>query len=82
MGISGNNSVGSVQTQSVSKQRGGQADGGNISHHTGNGLSAVRVPERRPPLLRHRAEKAKCNMDVHHTVVFLFFFFKKHIWIN
>lgn len=49
MGISGNNSVGSVQTWSESKQRGGQADGGNISHHTGNGPAAVRVPERHPP---------------------------------
>lgn len=48
MGISGNNTVGSVQTRSESKQRGGQADGGNISHHTGNGPAAARVPERHP----------------------------------
>lgn len=41
MGISGNNTVGSVQTRSESKQRGGQADGGNISHHTGNGPAAA-----------------------------------------
>lgn len=37
MGSSANNSVASVQTRSESKHRGGQADGGNISHHTGNG---------------------------------------------
>lgn len=40
MGIGGNNSVGAVQTRSESKQRGGHADGGNISHHTGNGPAA------------------------------------------
>lgn len=45
MGISGNNSVGSVQTRGESKHGGGQADGGNISHHTGNRPAAVRVPE-------------------------------------
>lgn len=48
MGMSANNSVGSVQTRSESKHRGGQADGGNISHHTGNEPAAARLPHPHP----------------------------------
>lgn len=58
MGISRNNSVGSVQTRGESKHGGGQADGGDISHPTGNGPAAARGPERHqgaePPSLTLR----------------------------
>lgn len=81
MGMSGNNSVGSVQTPSESKQRGGQADGGNISHHTGNGPAAVRVPERHPPAAAPQSAgdvlpttRPNCYIYVPHTVFFIFIF--------
>lgn len=65
MGISGNNTVGSVQTRSESKQRGGQADGGNISHHTGNGPTAARLPERHP----HRGGHVLPQLGQHATLM-------------
>lgn len=61
MGISGNNSVGSVQTRGESKHGGGQADGGDISHHTGNGPAAARGPGR-----HHGAEPPSFRLHLNH----------------
>lgn len=67
MGISGNNSVGSVQTRGESKHGGGQADGADISHHTGNGPAAARGPERHqgaePPSLPLRLKQIWIQSD-------------------
>lgn len=71
MGISGNNSVGSVRTRGESKHGGGQADGGDISHHTGNGPAAARATRERghqgaePPAFTPRFDPIWIRPDTH-----------------